>query len=47
MIFKTRWFERFARKEKIGDPVLVDAVARPEKVSWMPILAAASLSKHH
>src|ERR1035441_4157444 len=30
-IFKTRWFERFARKEKIRDAVLVDAVARAEK----------------
>ena len=29
-VFKTRWFERFARKEKIRDPVLVDAVARAE-----------------
>jgi len=30
-VFKTRWFERFARKEKIPDPILVDAVARAEK----------------
>jgi len=30
-VFKTRWFQRFARKEKIGDPVLLDAVARAEK----------------
>jgi hypothetical protein len=30
-IFKARWFERFARKEKIGDPVLMDAVARAER----------------
>jgi hypothetical protein len=30
-VFKTRWFERFARKEKIRDPVLVDAVARAER----------------
>lgn len=30
-IFKTRWFERFVRKEKIPDSVLVDAVARAEK----------------
>jgi hypothetical protein len=30
-IFKTRWFERFARKEKIRDAVLVDAVGRAEK----------------
>ena len=29
-VFKTRWFERFARKEKIPDPILVDAVARAE-----------------
>jgi hypothetical protein len=30
-VFKTRWFQRFARKEKIGDAVLLDAVARAEK----------------
>jgi hypothetical protein len=30
-VFKTRWFERFARKEKIRDHVLVDAVARAER----------------
>jgi len=30
-VFKTRWFERFSRKEKIRDAVLVDAVARAEK----------------
>lgn len=30
-VFKTRWFERFARKQKIGDGALVDAVARAEK----------------
>jgi hypothetical protein len=30
-IFKTRWFERFVRKEKIRDSVLVDAVERAEK----------------
>jgi hypothetical protein len=30
-IFKTRWFQRFARKEKIGDAVLLEAVARAEK----------------
>lgn len=30
-IFKTRWFQRFARKEKIPDAVLVDAIARAEK----------------
>jgi len=30
-VFKTRWFQRFARKEKIGDVVLLDAVARAEK----------------
>jgi hypothetical protein len=30
-IFKTRWFERYARKQKIGDAALVDAVARAEK----------------
>ena len=30
-IFKTRWFQRFARKEKIGDAVLQEAIARAEK----------------
>jgi hypothetical protein len=30
-VFKTRWFERFAGKEKIRDAVLVDAVARAEQ----------------
>jgi hypothetical protein len=30
-LFKTRWFERFARKQKIGDAALVDAVGRAEK----------------
>jgi hypothetical protein len=29
-VFKTRWFERFARKENIRDTVLLDAVARAE-----------------
>jgi hypothetical protein len=29
-VFKTRWFQRFARKEKIGDAVLLDAIARAE-----------------
>jgi len=29
-VFKTRWFERFARKEKIPDRILIDAVARAE-----------------
>jgi hypothetical protein len=30
-IFKSKWFERFARKEGITDAVLLDAVARAEK----------------
>ena len=29
-VLKTRWFERFTRKEKIGDTVLVEAVRRAE-----------------
>lgn len=29
-VFKTRWFQRFARKERIRDAVLLDAVARAE-----------------
>ena len=29
-VFKTRWFQRFARREKIRDSVLLDAVARAE-----------------
>jgi hypothetical protein len=30
-IFKSRWFQRFARKEGIPDAVICDAVARAEK----------------
>ena len=30
-IFKSRWFQRFARKEGITDAVLREAVARAEK----------------
>lgn len=30
-IFKTRWFQRFARKEGIEDEALLEAVARAEK----------------
>jgi hypothetical protein len=30
-VFKTRWFQRFARKEVIRDAVLLDAIARAEK----------------
>ena len=30
-IFKSRWFQRFARKEGIADAVLREAVARAEK----------------
>ena len=30
-VFKARWFQRFSRKEKIGDAVLLEAVARAEK----------------
>lgn len=30
-IFKSRWFQRFARKEGIGDAALHEAVARAEK----------------
>jgi hypothetical protein len=30
-IFKSRWFQRFARKEGIADAVLSEAVARAEK----------------
>ena len=30
-IFKSRWFQRFARKEGIADAVLCEAVARAEK----------------
>lgn len=29
--FVTRWFERFARKERIRDQALLDAVARAER----------------
>ena len=30
-IYKSRWFQRFARKEGIADAVLYEAVARAEK----------------
>jgi hypothetical protein len=30
-VFKTRWFERFARKERIRNDALIDAVSRAEK----------------
>jgi hypothetical protein len=30
-IFKSRWFQRFARKEGIADAALREAVARAEK----------------
>jgi len=30
-IFKTKWFQRFARRERIEDATLLDAVARAEK----------------
>jgi hypothetical protein len=30
-VFKSRWFQRFARKEGIADAVLREAVARAEK----------------
>ena len=30
-IFKNTWFQRFARKEKITDEVLKDAIVRAEK----------------
>ena len=30
-VFKSKWFQRFARKERIADAVLIEAVARAEK----------------
>jgi hypothetical protein len=30
-VFKTKWFERFARKERIRNLVLLDAIERAEK----------------
>ena len=30
-VYKSRWFQRFARKEGIADAVLCEAVARAEK----------------
>ncbi len=30
-VFKNAWFQRFARKEKIGDAALCEAVARAER----------------
>lgn len=30
-VFKTKWFQRFARKEKLADSALLEAVERAEK----------------
>jgi len=30
-VYKTKWFQRFARKEKIADAALLDAIARAAK----------------
>jgi len=30
-VFKTKWFQRFARKEKLADATLLEAVERAEK----------------
>lgn len=30
-VFKSKWFQRFARKERIADATLLEAVARAEK----------------
>ena len=30
-VFKTKWFQRFARKEKIEDAALLEAVSRAQK----------------
>jgi len=30
-VFKTKWFQRFARKEEIADAALLEAIARAEK----------------
>jgi hypothetical protein len=30
-VFKTKWFQRFARKERIADATLLEAVVRAEK----------------
>ena len=30
-VFKTRWFERFARKQRIDDTILLEAAARAER----------------
>lgn len=30
-VFKTRWFERFARKERLSDATLREAIARAER----------------
>jgi hypothetical protein len=30
-VFKTKWFQRFARKEKLADAILLEAVDRAEK----------------
>lgn len=30
-VFRTKWFDRFARRERIADTLLLDAVARAER----------------
>jgi hypothetical protein len=30
-VFKTKWFERYARRERIGDQDLRDAIKRAER----------------
>ena len=30
-VFKTKWFQRFAQRERIADPALLEAVARAER----------------
>jgi hypothetical protein len=41
-IFKSRWFQRFARKQGIEDTALSEAIARAEKARSTPTLAAKS-----
>src|ERR1700722_10689222 len=43
-VYKTRCFQRFARKEKIGDTVLLGAVSRAEKGRSTLTLEAVSSS---
>lgn len=44
-IFKTRWFARFAHKERIGDAKLREAIARAEKGGADAVLGGALIKQ--